>query len=681
MVRLLPRFLATIFLLHLVNPAAPVPAAAQDGEDWNTPRVRELIEQGRQQRQRTGEDSSLEAYRALATGHLYFLIDQEETSERTLVKADQIAVEVYWRAPGEVRQRIVGRRDDERLPTDIRYHLDHLTVVTDEFDDRITVGEGDEVRSVIHPLAPGSSTAYDFRLGDSLTVSFPGPREDVRVYEVEVRPRNPERPGFVGSVFLDRNSAAVVRMTFTFTPASYVDPYLDEIRIALDNGLWDGEHWLPYRQEIEIRRELPYLDIPAGSLIRARYEIGEYDLDPDLPERLFAGPPITARPESELASYPFEEELYARVDEDGLAPTPDLQDVRRRAATMMAERRLRGIGGVRLSTPSISSVARYNRAEGLHVGAGVGYRSGADLTLRLHPGYSFGRGRPSIWSEVTGGRNRPDTGVRLAWNQPRDLGPRRGASGAVNSLAAATLERDYLDPYFVSGLQAFHLFENERLPDIEVRLEVAEHTGGSNVLSDAPGSGIDRPVPTVSEGTNRTVRIGVSNSFGGGWSTRGGVTVGVFEDTGYAEATAGADWSRRSLRDDVEGGASLEGGVVTARAPLQALYRLGGRGTLPGFDYRSFTGDWYWLLEVDGSWGLAAPWLRARAFAAAGATGLTDHSVPENWMSAPSPTPRLAVGLGAGLFWDTLRLDVARGLNDGGWEAFLSVAPSFWPFL
>jgi hypothetical protein len=40
------------------------------------------------------------------------------------------------------------------------------------------------------------------------------------------------------------------------------------------------------------------------------------------------------------------------------------------------------------------------------------------------------------------------------------------------------------------------------------------------------------------------------------------------------------------------------------------------------------------------------------------------------------------VGAGVGLFFDIVRIDVARGLGGGGvWEVIVEANPSFWDFL
>jgi hypothetical protein len=93
-------------LLSILGTASP--AAAQDpdpepiarvpaGEDgWNGPRALELVERARDRRRQPVADSTLRSYRADVTGHVYFFIDREDDPEPVLLRADQVALELYW---------------------------------------------------------------------------------------------------------------------------------------------------------------------------------------------------------------------------------------------------------------------------------------------------------------------------------------------------------------------------------------------------------------------------------------------------------------------------------------------------------------------------------------------------------------------------------------------------------
>jgi len=160
---------ANALLLALASASAALgrPASAQSPEAWNDPRVLELVRRARLERRSTLVDTAFRSYRAEARGYVYFFLDRPDSDERTLVKADQIALDVLWKAPNETQQRIVGLRDQKVLPTNIRYHLDHLTVVQDDFGDEIRMGEGDEVEAVLHPMAPEGPAVYDYLLADA----------------------------------------------------------------------------------------------------------------------------------------------------------------------------------------------------------------------------------------------------------------------------------------------------------------------------------------------------------------------------------------------------------------------------------------------------------------------------------------------------------------------------------
>src|SRR3990170_5392105 len=144
--------------------------AGQQG--WNDARTRGLVERATERRARQLADTALVDYKATAHGYLTFLAQFGEgfTEPPKIVKADELGLEVYWRAPDLSKQRIMGRRDTLLLPTDINYHRDHLGIVQNNFRNIIRIGEGDEVRDVPHPLSADGLTQYDYSIRDSLQI-------------------------------------------------------------------------------------------------------------------------------------------------------------------------------------------------------------------------------------------------------------------------------------------------------------------------------------------------------------------------------------------------------------------------------------------------------------------------------------------------------------------------------
>jgi len=282
-------------------------AGQQDliAQTWNDPRSRSLVEQATERRARQIADTALASYKAGAHGYLTFLAQVGEgfTEPPKIVKADELALEVYWQAPNLSKQLIAGRRDTLLLPTDINYHRDHLGIVQNNFPNIIRLGEGDEVRDVPHPLSADGLNQYDFAIRDSLQIRL-GPRT-LDVYEVRVRPKNDREARAVGAVYIDRESGEVVRMAFSFTRAALRDKELEDVSVVLENGLIEGRFWLPRRQEIEIRRTGTWLDYPARGIIRGRWEICCYEVNRPMPAGIFTGPEIALAPRGTPLPVPF----------------------------------------------------------------------------------------------------------------------------------------------------------------------------------------------------------------------------------------------------------------------------------------------------------------------------------------------------------------------------------------
>ena len=619
----------------------------------------------------------LRAYTADARGYVYFFLDRQTGEERNLVKTDQLAVRVYWKAPNLTRQHILGRRDDRRMPTNIRYHLDHLVIVQENFGDVIRIGDGDEVSSVIHPLAPGAAARYEYLLGDSITVAFADGLDPVRVYEVQVRPRDPDQPGFVGTLFLDRETAAVVRMNFTFTPASYVDRQLDYIRVSLENSLWDRRYWLPYRQSLEIRRKLPFFDLPVGSVIRGRWEIGGYKFEADLPDLFFLGPPIVRNPDPMLA-FPFERDLYAQVDEEGLAPTAELIDIEAEATRLVRGRYLSGLRRLRVALPPLSEALRYNRAEGWVTQGGFNLRATNRLHLATLLGYAHAGDRPlgrvsAVFEDPD--RERPSIiGFDLFLREPRDIGPVPGSSRVMNTLSSLLYQTDWTDPYFATGARA-RAGRSFGPVSTQAEIRYERHHSARVAVGGEPDGW--RPVRTIDEGDLTSVRLSASLGSPDRLFGAAGGTWGSFDGAAYQKASLHLAAGRRWLAHGVELRSTLDAAAVSEGAPPQSLYLLGGRETLPGYDYRSLAGNAFWLLRVEGSHDLLGPWLRIRGTGAAGRTRLTSAELPESWNARPPRITRFSAGMGLALGWDLVQIDVVRGLNGGSWEVVLDLNRRF----
>ncbi len=662
--------------LALALATGAFPASAQQASSWDDLRVLDLVERGTATRQAAAMDG-LRAYTADARGYVYFFLDRQAGEERNLIKTDQLAVRVYWKAPGLTRQHILGRRDDRRMPTNIRYHLDHLVIIQENFGDVIRIGDGDEVSSVIHPLAPGAATRYEYLLADSITVAFGDGLAPVRVYEVQVRPRDPDQPGFVGTLFLDRETAAVVRMNFTFTPASYVDRQLDYIRVSLENALWDRRYWLPHRQSLEIRRKLRFLDLPVGSVIRGRWEIAGYEFQADLPDLFFMGPPIVRNPDPMLA-FPFERDLYAQVDEEGLAPTAELIDIEAEANRLVRGRYLSGLGRLRLAMPPLSETVRYNRAEGWVTQGGFNLRATNRLQVGTLLGYAHAGDRPlgrvsAVFEDPD--RERPSTvGFDVFLREPRDIGPVPGSSRIMNTLSSLLRQTDWTDPYFATGARAR---ATRSFGPVSARADVRyeRHQGAGVVSGGEPGGW--RPVRAIDEGDLTAVRLSASLGSPDRLFAEAGAAWAAFDGAPYREASLRLAAGRRWLEHGVALRSTLDAAAVSGGAPSQSLYLLGGRETLPGYDYRSLAGNAFWLLRVEGSRQLLSPWLRLRGVGAAGRTRLGSAEVPEAWDAHPSRITRFSAGLGLALGWDLVQVDVVRGLNGGSWEIVLDLNRRF----
>ena len=661
--------------------AAATPAAAQP-EAYRDQATHDLVHLAREHRARARIAPDSLAYSARAEGHIYFFLERDDGGAPIPMRVDQVALDLHRSPQGEERQVVRGLRRRELLPVkDFQYYRDRLTAVMDGFGDQIRVGQGNDVRGVLHPLAEGGDAHYRYRIADSIRISGPDIAEPILVYRVRVEPRRDDVPAFVGSVFLEAATGALARMDFTFTPSSYIDRRNSAVHVRLDHSLWEGRHWLPHRQTVEVRREIPELDLPVATVIRATLSISDYNFAPTLADDFFDRPRLSLVAYGKADSAEYERGLMDGMAEEGLAPM-GLAEVRAEARRIARERVASGLPRVRLYADRLSSLVRANRAEGVYAGGGASFAPHPATRLEWLAGYGFWSGMASTtlrarWSSTTTSAH---ARVELGWNQLRGLPPRPFVADGVNTLHTLLLGRDYTDPYFASGLRA-EVGASLGAGDtrLAVRIEREEYDPPGAPWGGGLGGDGFRDLRPAQDGRYSGVGVEIGRSWSGGptweitaaltatgsrWSGSGGLAV-----TGRAEGrTASRELSRRIH-------VSAEVGALGGKQPSQHHYFIGGRGTLPGHPYRAYGGRRFALLQGEATFALVPVWLSVRTVTGAGMVGGSVTSLSRDWNADPTDGLLGYAGFGVATLHDAIRIDGHWGVPGGDFELVVSVDP------
>jgi hypothetical protein len=665
------------------------PRSTLAAQIWNSPTALTLVRRAVERRLAVQADSSLTSYRARAHGFVFFLaqVGQGLNEPPRLVKADELDVEVYWQAPNRSKQVILGWRDGKYLPTDIIYHRDHLGIVTNNFGNTIRIGDGDEVRDVPHPLSPQGLTAYDYALSDSASIRSASGQ--VTVYQIRVRPKSFSQPLVVGTVYLDVASAELVRFRFSFTPVAYLDRQLEDISVLLDNALYQNRYWLPYRQEVEIRRRSTWLDFPARGIIRGRWEIEDYDLNAAIPESTFAYPPIGGlrRPGGNTRWPESLDQAIAGVAQP--VNRQDMEQLRAEVERIAGDHALAGLPSSRLAGGSLSDLARVNRVDGLTLGVG-GVFGVQRSTIQFRPTLAYGTSDHRLLGSASVNWQRGNTAVTLGGSRRvTDFTDVPIVSPLLNSLSAQEGGNDYGDYVLLHSvdLTGRRRFGARTWFSVGVGLEESHSVS----VRASPASGTYRDNPALGAGSHRILRIGLlrtgggiarHNDFNGSISFEGGA--GSSE---YLRMTADGRW-RIPL-----GGSELVSetrlGLGSDQLPAYRSFVLGGRGTLVGEPFRAFggrtsaLGRLEWRLGVPvpaiplGSFTSTGRQMTVAPFLAAGYTARSYTGLP--WQESDGIRP--VAGVALEWFMRLLRVEAGVGLRDGHFGITVDVNRDWWGLL
>lgn len=661
------------------------------GQAWGGAATTAVVGQAIARRARGQSDTTLQDYRALAHGFVLFLGQVGEGLEEPprLVKSDELVLEVYWKTPGRSKQRIIGWRERTELPSGIDYHRDHLGIVQNNFGNRIGLGHNDEVRNVLHPLAPEAPQLYEYALVDSLTLRLP--TRSIRVYEVLTRPRDQATAGVVGSLYLDAATGELVRFRFNFTRAAYVDKSLEDITIVLENGLWNQRYWLPRRQEIEIRRRTAWLDLPARGIIRGRWEITDYAFNVGLSDTLFGGFEVVAAAPHVRQAFQWSVPLDVAIQEAaGPALRVDLEEVRARVRSVTAERVVSGLKPIRPSVGSLSELLHFNRVEGLTPGVGLVLRPGGGaLEVRMWGAYGVSDERLKARFSIA--RRLADWRVELGASRTiDDIGDEPVIAPLLNSLVAQEAGDDFGDYVLMHRVK---LGLRRRIGTAgAITLTVGREHSTTVEVQTTPANGTFRPNPPLGGGTFNVGTVA--------WDIRqpkAGRRVSGHAAVAFEFGSgAGSSYTRVLGRGEVllpagptELLANLRAGWGSVHLPAHRAFVLGGRGTLTSEPFRAYGGRYLALGRLEWRLGVPVPAVPLGPFASTGRELVVAPFVSVGWAGPlQSALPwdgtegaRTVMGVSVEWFYRLIRFEFGRSLRTSRVGFVVDIGRDLWSIL
>jgi len=683
-------------------------AAAQGPTPYADPATESLVAAARIRH--LHQDSLLRGYQATVTTRLDVSAGRSRFARQFPLIAHETRGRLTWRRPNDLRLDVEGVRAAAAFrDLQVQMGYDRPWFVPRALGDSIRLMSLPET-AALHPLAPGADRYYRYAIQDSVTIQLLG--RTVRAIGIEVTPVHLAPSMIAGTLWVDTETADVVRLQGTFLGEYLWDPpdsgatARDSARARKDNrraqgfvtvqadleyALLEGRFWMPHRQTLTMLVEIDLL-IRGAMPVRALTTFSDYEINGDAPV-VFADLPDSALqrdgrticsgdgPERCPRSEQFERG-YLRTGtwtdgrwevrvppRDSLAAAPwvaplDLQlspedEERIRQAVADLSRQAEDLPGawigrstLGLDWERLADLARFNRVQGLSLGAGVKLRPGPAFTT-VEAGARFGLADERVTGAVAWRREAPDGALEIrAHRSVFEAEPWTRGQSIGNTLNATFAGHDDADYYLALGGSIRYLPYRGPLEDVELLAGFERHrsmaaASGSPVNDFLGGSGFLPANRPVAPGDFARGRLSTERRLG-----PADVRVGVEALVG--DSTAGRGWIGLRGRFRVAGrtGAlSLRSAYAVGDTLPQLFFRVGGPATVRGYDYGTRLARGGWSAQLDLA--LTRRWLVAPVvFVDAG-----DTFHPGRF------DPLVGVGGGISLLGGWIRLNGSVGVN------------------
>ncbi len=548
-------------------------------------------------------------YRATVRSSLYLTLAPDTAAGGDLpATVDELVSDVRWNRQGTLHQTVRGHRTRVLVP--IPYTLATIMqqpwVVPHLYGSAIfTPFAGPQA---VNPFGARGPEFYTYEADDPIRLRVQN--QLVTLVPISVRPQfipqDPQTVVVLGTFYIDQDRAAVAQARYGFAGGRGDLPRTLgslETYLELENGLWEGRFWLPFRQRREIFFNSPLL----GGGVAARVVNNFTDFDLNTGWFATGGERVQLIWQTEPAREVFAGWEQSVGDDAGLYSTRDFADLRLAIATEA--------GGPPRTRAQIhydrgNHLFRFNRVEGPYLGIGGRIvppdplRNRRELYATL--GWAFAEGTPR--GEVSarfGAAAAPnpgrlsDRGAEItAFRRLMDIQPFRPTYGWdwIYTLPAVLWGSDVRDYYDVMGaegsLSGRHGRWNGR---VGIRAERHDSVQVNTTRFLFGTAGDFGPLASIEPGTHAAVEAGVGYSFGPGAfgmgnSTilRGDAELG-FADFGFTRLTGLL--SARFNLGPVTLATRTDAGHAMGGVPPQKLFRFGSLEGLRGYEPNEFGGS------------------------------------------------------------------------------------------
>ncbi len=261
------------------------------------------------------QDSLVRDYRAVVRTRLDVTSGRSRFARQTALFVHETVAHLAWQAPNDLKVNVVGVRSaapvlrmvarvagpsadiDEDMRNEFRQEafLDRPWFIPRALNDSVSL-MGVPNRAALHPLGDGAVDQYRFAIIDSVRMSIPG--REVRAVKMRVEPKRLGPSVVAGDMWLDRESADVVRMVIVFlgeylweqpegdTPKDSAKARNDNVwatrfvqaEADIEYALVENQYWLPYRQLLSLTMQIPWF-LNATVPARAVSTFGDYEVN------------------------------------------------------------------------------------------------------------------------------------------------------------------------------------------------------------------------------------------------------------------------------------------------------------------------------------------------------------------------------------------------------------------